>query len=182
MKRQVHRCTCMPTTLPKSGCESIIKGPDTDALVIGIALTPFLSRSQLYFYSVKIENVRTLRLQAITQHLGSDMTKSPCRPPVFTWCDSVSTFCGNGKVKAVKLLVVYNPALCAAFQALGKSYTVTEDMVSDLEVFICKFYGQKKYQKAYAMYYGNPSRECYAKIKMPCISEPISRLPSTSTA
>ena len=38
-----------------------------------------------------------------------------------------------------------NPTLCSEFQSLEELFTVTEYIVSDLEVFVCKLCGQQEY-------------------------------------
>jgi len=54
---------------------------------------------------------------------------------------TVSSFYSEVKTKAIKLITA-TPTLCSPFQSPGESFTVIEDIVSDLEVFVCKRYGQ----------------------------------------
>ena len=59
-------------------CENsiIIKSPDTDVLVIGIALDSIIGSSRLYFHTGRDEHVRTIHVQSIKQHLGSVVQKA----------------------------------------------------------------------------------------------------------
>ena len=125
-------------------CDSniVIRSPDTDVLVIGIALESDIASSRLYFHTGRDENVRTIDLHAIRQHLGDDITNALIGLHCFTGCDSVSAIYGKGKAKPLKL-VRQNPTFCSAFQALGESFIVSEEMVTALEAFVCALYGQK---------------------------------------
>ncbi|XP_038063921.1 uncharacterized protein LOC119734467 [Patiria miniata] len=124
----------------------VIKSPDTDVFVIGIALSSNHISSNLYFRTGKEENVRTIDLQAIRRHLGDPLSEALIGFHCFSGCDSVSAFYGKGKMKAIKLLVE-NPTLCAQFQLLGESFMVTDDQVTALEMFVCKLYAQHSYSR-----------------------------------
>jgi len=122
----------------------IIKSPDTDVFVIGVALVSHLVGSQLYFHTGRDDNVRTIDLQAIQQELGDDIAKAIIGLHCFTGCDSVSSFYGKGKTKAIKLLT-QNKSFSHACQMLGESFSVTDELVSLLEDFVCKLYSQQEY-------------------------------------
>ena len=119
-------------------CDSsiVIKSLDTDVFVIGIALESSIGSSRLYFHTEKGENVRTIHLHAIKQHLGDAVTNALIGLHCFTGCDSISAFYGKGKTKPFKL-VRQNPRFGSAFQLLGESFTVSEEMVTALEAFVC---------------------------------------------
>lgn len=129
-------------------CENsiIIKSPDTDVLVIGIALDSIIGNSRLYFHTGRDEHVRTIHFQSIKQHLGDAVTNALIGLHCFTGCDSVSAFYGKGKVKPFKL-VQQNPVFCSAFQLLGETFAVSEDTVATIEAFVCSLYGQKDCSK-----------------------------------
>ena len=119
-------------------CENsiIIKSPDTDVLVIGIALDSIVGSSRLYFNTGRDEHVRTIHVQSIKQHLGDAVTNALIGLHCFTGCDSVSAFYGKGKVKPFKL-VQQDPVFCCAFQLLGEAFAVSEDTVATIEAFVC---------------------------------------------
>uniref|UniRef100_A0A8C4NGS3 Uncharacterized protein n=1 Tax=Eptatretus burgeri TaxID=7764 RepID=A0A8C4NGS3_EPTBU len=122
----------------------IIKSPDTDVFVICVALVSHLVGSQLYFHTGRDNNVHTIDLQAIQQELGDDIAKAIIGLHCFTGCDSVSSFYGKGKTKAIKLLT-QNKSFSHACQMLGESFSITDELVSLLEDFVCKLYSQQEY-------------------------------------
>ena len=117
-------------------CENsiIIKSPDTDVLVIGIALDSIIGSSRLYFHTGD-EHVHTIHVQSIKQHLGDAVTNALIGLHCFTGCDSVSAFYGKGKVKPFKL-VQQDPVFCSAFQLLGETFVVSEDTVATIEATV----------------------------------------------
>ena len=125
-------------------CENsiIIKSPDTDVLVISIALDSIIGSSRLYFHTGRDEHVRTIHVQSIKQHLGDAVTNALIGLHCFTGCDSVSAFYCKGKVKPFKL-VQQDPVFCSAFQLLGETCAVSEDTVATIEAFVCSLYVQK---------------------------------------
>ncbi|CAB4024925.1 Hypothetical predicted protein [Paramuricea clavata] len=122
-------------------CDSniLIRSPDTHVFVIGVALESGIASSRLYFHTGRDENVRTIDLHVIRQHLRDDITNARIGLHCFTSCDSVSAIYGKGKAKPLKF-VQQNPTFCSAFQALGENFTVSEEMVNSLEAFICALY------------------------------------------
>ncbi|KAG1664859.1 hypothetical protein GQR58_019650 [Nymphon striatum] len=61
----------------------------------------------------------------------------------FTGCDTVSAFAGKGKLKALKLLQEEREFV-AAFSRLGLSWDVDNNLVNELQKFVCRLYGQKQ--------------------------------------
>lgn len=57
-------------------------------------------------------------------------------------CDSTSAFRGKGKAKPWKILQD-NPDFVQSFCDLGKSSTLSQDLVMSLNVFVCLLYGDK---------------------------------------
>ena len=150
-------------------CDSsiAIKSPDTDVFVIGIALESSIESSRLYFHTGRGGNVRTIHLHAIKQHLGDSVSNALIGLHCFTSCDSISAFYGKGKTKPFKL-VLQNPRFCSAFHLLGESFTVSEEMVTALEAFVCSLYGQQDCNHASqqsplcTVLYSQLGRKCYA--------------------
>jgi len=60
---------------------------------------------------------------------------------VFTGVDSTSAFVGKGKKKAFALFEKH-PEFQQAFQCLGVEFCISAALVSSLERFVCKLYGQ----------------------------------------
>ena len=121
----------------------IIKSPDTDVFVIGIAVSTQLEGAKLYFHTGKQDKERTLDMNAIQCHLGDDISDATVGLHTFTGCDAVSALYGRGKTKPFSLMSK-TPKFTKAFQELGKSFTLTDDLISTLEDFVCKLYGMNK--------------------------------------
>ncbi|XP_071812536.1 uncharacterized protein [Apostichopus japonicus] len=122
----------------------VIKSPDTDVFIIGIAMSPKLESSKLYFNTGKEEKNRTISLQAIQLDLGEETTKVMIGLHCFTGCDSTSSFYGKGKTRPLKL-ILDNERYRQAFQALGEAFTLTDDVISTLEDFVCKLYNMQEH-------------------------------------
>ena len=58
----------------------------------------------------------------------------------FTGSNTISTFAGKGKIKALKLIKKNNKFL-RLFQVIGNERTLREEVYSQVERFICHFYG-----------------------------------------
>ncbi|XP_030848031.1 uncharacterized protein LOC115918836 [Strongylocentrotus purpuratus] len=124
----------------------IIKSPDTDVFVIGIGIAAQLEGSKLYFHTGKQDKERTINLNAIQCHLGDQISDAIVGLHPFTGCDSVSALYGRGKTKPFTLMS-QTTKFIKAFQELGKAFTLTDDLVSTLEEFVCKLYGMKEISK-----------------------------------
>ena len=60
-----------------------------------------------------------------------------------TGCDTVSAFNGKGKVRPMKLLLK-SPDFCDVLSKLGELWEVTEELVENIERFVCAIYGNRK--------------------------------------
>ena len=115
----------------------LIVSPDTD--VFGLA----------------ISNVYTLACDIIIQMMGNwfnislikrVFSKEVCGALLglhcFTGCDTVSSFRGKGKKRALACFKTH-PQFAKAFAALGNEWTPTEELKRELEKFTCTLYGDK---------------------------------------
>ena len=125
----------------KEGLPIIIRSPDTDVMVIGLAMSSHLGSSRLLFHTGKDDKERTIDLQKIMDHFGVDIASALIGLHCFSGCDSVSAFFGRGKTKVAKLLLK-NEVYVPAFQALGESFEVPEQTERLLEHFVCKMYSR----------------------------------------
>ena len=128
------------TSADSASCPIVIKSPDTDVFIIGVAKAKEIGRD-LLFHTGRGNNRRTLNLSAINAYLGEDVCNALISFHCFTGCDSVSSFHGKSKAKAYKLMVE-SAEFKATFQQLGDSFTVNEDKFCELEKFVCHLYGQ----------------------------------------
>ena len=60
----------------------------------------------------------------------------------FMRCDAVSAFAGIGKVKPLKRLL-RKKEYQRTFQQLGENWLMSEDLLMQLEAFVCDMYGSK---------------------------------------
>ena len=124
-----------------TSADVIIVSPDTDVFIIGIALQSVIS-AHLYFQTERGTKMRTIDLQTIRDSTGDDVSQALIGLHGFTGCDSVSSLYGQGKKKALKLLLKETD-LCQAFKDLGERFDLQPDIAAALEVFVCRLYGQQ---------------------------------------
>lgn len=120
----------------------IIKSPDTDVLVLAISLIENINAHLFISYGT-LKSMKIYDINVIYQTLGSDVSKALIGVHVYTGCDSVSSFKGKSKVKAYKAMTDSKEYI-AAFQALGMSWEISNNLISQLESFTCLIYGQNK--------------------------------------
>ncbi len=75
----------------------------------------------------------------LAQLLGDDLCDALIGVHAFTGCDSVSAFAGRGKLTALKL-VKGNRAFQESFKSLGTSWDVSDEIYSNMELFVCRMY------------------------------------------
>ena len=71
----------------------------------------------------------------------------------FTGCDSVSSVSGKGKVPALRLMRK-NTSFIDLFSKLGRSLTVSDELFTEIEKFVCELYGGKKIDSVSDLRYG----------------------------
>ena len=130
-----------------NGIENIvIHTPDTDAFIV---MTFFLnSIRSLYMKTGTKGKVRIIDLEAVKEACknllqNNDVDQVFNAVPglrAFTGCDTVSTFTGKGKVKALKLVKKNNDFL-RLFLVIGNEWTFPDKLYSQAKCFICHFYG-----------------------------------------
>ena len=71
--------------------------------------------------------------------IGEDVCKALIGLHAFTGCDTVSAFAGKGKAKAFKLLKSED-YVRVAFNQLGQTWELPQDLFTELEKFTCQLY------------------------------------------
>ncbi|MCH2406132.1 MAG: hypothetical protein MK200_08070 [Nitrosopumilus sp.] len=159
----------------------IIYTPDTDVFVIALAFKHSIS-ANLYIKTGVKKAKRLISLNAVTNYaFGSIFCKVQCDETVFleslvglhcfTGCDTVSAFSGKGKAKPLNLMKNHLEYILL-FQALGQSWTISEDLVKGLEKFVCHLYGSKTNdvnKLRYKMYCSRKA-ELSCELLPPCFS------------
>ena len=135
----------------------IIASEDTDTMVIAVRhalqvaaifgntlVTAATSDSKLKFciHLEKAENA-LIDIFKIAHSLGNDLCMALPGLHVVTGCDTVSYFKLKGKAMPWKIFMENRPRFTNALIALGETLLVadslSEDFLSDLEAFICRF-------------------------------------------
>ena len=68
----------------------------------------------------------------------------------FTGCDSTRSFAGKSKLKPLSFLSSDEDCIYG-FSQVGRSRTVTEEIVRILEKFVCEMYGEKQWIQIYLL-------------------------------
>ena len=76
----------------------------------------------------------------------SELFKSLLGYHCFTGCDSISAFCGNGKIKALSVFCK-DESFIQLFYNLGQTNELTEETILSLERFFAIFMGTVPIQK-----------------------------------
>lgn len=88
-------------------------------------------------------NARYVDIGKIARAIGKDVCTALPGLHAFTGCDAVSAFAGIGKVKPLKKLLA-KKEYHRMFQELGENWVISEDLMMQLEAFVCDIYGAKK--------------------------------------
>ena len=86
----------------------------------------------------RIIDIQSIR-SSILQNVQPEFLPALIGIHAFTGCDTISSFAGKGKIKALKLLIQY-PQFVSYFFELGRRWVVTEDMVNNYVEFVCSLY------------------------------------------
>jgi hypothetical protein len=128
----------------------LVHADDTDVLVLLLCHTSSLHREG-YMKLGKGTKSRIIQIHLILEKLlkelhpaisSQDFIKSLIGLHAFTGYDSISSFAGKGKIKALKLLVT-NATYASGFSNLGVSWDVSDELIDILEHFVCDLYGMK---------------------------------------
>ena len=118
----------------------IIKSSDTDVAMISCAVVNSIPGRVLLHGRTKHRS-QYLDLKKISDQLGEDISASLPGVHSFSGCDSTSAFSGKGKAFAYKLILEGH---CDAMKMLGQEFTVTDELHSLCEKFLCRLYGKPK--------------------------------------
>ena len=121
----------------------IIHSPDTDVFLLLIAFCHKCTH-QLYFDTGVGNKRRMIHIQTLCQKIDKDIQDCILGLHAFTGCDVNSAFVQKGKAKPLNLLLK-NPNFILAFKEMGRSETVSEDLLCQLEKFVCHLYGKPSY-------------------------------------
>ena len=105
---------------------------DTDVFVLALWVSAMLTATHYVLYVWKS---KLLNLKVMSSTREEHTAEALVRLHPFTGCDSVSSFKGKGKVKALKLLRK-SQQYTRAFCELGKSWEIQPELQQDIEQFV----------------------------------------------
>ena len=83
--------------------------------------------------------MRLINISSIVEKLGKEVCKALPGLHAFTGCDTVSSFSGRGKKKAVQL-IAEDTHLCMAMQLLGTSFEISHQLSKEAGLLVCALY------------------------------------------
>ena len=119
----------------------IISSEDTDVRILCLAFSFSIDVpiyqcfvSQLYAWYVDMGKIAHV--------IGQNACKALPGLHAFTGCDAVNAFAEIGKVKPLKKLLS-KKEYQRTFEQLGENWLMSEDLLMQLEAFVCDIYGAK---------------------------------------
>ena len=131
----------------------VIHTPDTDVVVIALSVSETVS-SSLYIKTgtknrTRIINLNDVKSSLATRYLTDrdhvnrkEFLDALLGLHAFTGCDTVSAFAGHGKIRSIKLMAKTQEHV-KLFAQLGKTFQLSEQLVNNLQEFVCKMYGKE---------------------------------------
>ena len=120
--------------------EVIVISEDTDVFVILLGVHSEMgSHSKFILRRGKGNKIRLIDVTRLAAVLGKDVCRSLIGLHAWTGCDTVSSFAGQGKVKALALVQKENK-FKVAFGDLGREWRVTEELFDIIQEFTCRLY------------------------------------------
>jgi len=114
---------------------------DTDVLVLFVAFSNEIP-SRIYIKSGTKNRVKYVEVQNIVTLLGERNAKALIGLHALTGCDSVSSFAGKGKIRALKLMKANHDHM-EALEKLGDTWDLSDEHFQGLESFVCRLYSQQ---------------------------------------
>ena len=119
----------------------VIKSPDTDVAILCIKHSCSI-KSKLFFATGTKNKNRIIDIKEVAHRLGRSMCDPIVGLHALTGCDTTSAFYGKGKRKAYKMLKNDEQAL-VTLSKLGESYSLSQQLIDEIEVIVCKLYTSK---------------------------------------
>ena len=123
-------------------CEAVvICSEDTDVFIMCLAFHDKVGAALFQKCGTKTRR-RVVDIRKVAATIGIDVCRALIGLHAYTGCDTVSTFAGKGKVKALKLLTS-NKEHQYTFFKLGQEWDLSGDLMDKLEAFTCLLYASK---------------------------------------
>lgn len=119
-----------------------IRSPDTDVFMLLLRYAHDIKKSVL-FDTGSGNHRRVIDVSSIANELGPDFCHALLNLHAFSGCDTTSSFLRHGK-KSVLSKLEKNRQFFPSFKLLGQSPTVSNELLSSLEEFVCCIYSSSK--------------------------------------
>ena len=138
-----------------------VHSPDTDIFFILIQHAKTLPCT-IYFDTGTGNNKRLINITELVADYTQEYCTALTAVHAYSHCDSTSAFKGVGKIKHVKILQKL-PRFQRVLGRLGDEWTVSEEMVAELEAFTCTIYGKSRSQSIDEVRSTLIKEKCYMK-------------------
>ncbi|MES9881053.1 MAG: hypothetical protein ABW185_09250 [Sedimenticola sp.] len=118
-----------------------IVADDTDIMVLALAFVNIIN-CKIYMRCGSKTRTRLIIIDKMAAALGHGVCDSLLGLHVFTGCDTVSAFSGQGKLKGLKLLQ-QDQTFQEAFSTLGQQWQFQDDLFPIIQEFTCKLYAAR---------------------------------------
>ena len=111
---------------------------DTDVFIICLGLCQDVN-SNIFIRLGSKSSVRLVDITKLADALSLDVCTALLGLHPWTGYDTISTFAGQGKLKALKILL-REQKFIDAFATLGSSWNVANELLCTIEEFVCQLY------------------------------------------
>ena len=119
----------------------VIRSNDADVLVIAIGQARVLKSDVWIEHGFTSDNsLAYVHVNSVINFLGMELSEAMPGFHSFTGCDYTPAFSGRGKLGPPKILQQHKD-IQQAFISIGKEDDVSDEVVLQLEKFVCKMYG-----------------------------------------
>ena len=119
-----------------------VRSPDTDIFFILLHHAKTMLCT-IYFDTGTGNHKRLINITELVADYTQEYCTALTAVHVFSHCDSTSAFKGVGKIKPIKLLQKL-PRFQRVLASLGEEWTVSDELVDELEAFTCTIYGKSR--------------------------------------
>ena len=116
----------------------VIWSPDTDVSILMIQFSHVID-AELWLKTGVKHKTRYINIDKIAEQLGFSLCQILLPLHALTGCDSVSSFCGKGKIKPWRM-ILEDASKGQGFQQLGDSLSTDSALFAAVETFVCSLY------------------------------------------